>query len=119
MGCEAYQLSARLRGVARHVTRIDPADVAIDGAGVVHFTHPLCSECRDWERRLRAEDSRRRGRVAQPRLAHKYGVAVVPTVVAVAGDGRSWSGSRLPSGTSRYSTASEKWKPGVGPPWSA
>jgi hypothetical protein len=89
-GCEAYKLSARLRGIAaRHVARIEPGDVALDGAGVVQFTHPLCSECRDWERRLEAENrphavvdvSRR------PELARKYGVAIVPTVVAVAADG--------------------------------
>ncbi|MGH2716770.1 MAG: DUF4395 domain-containing protein [Thermoleophilaceae bacterium] len=90
MGCEAYKLSARLRGIAaRHVPRIDPGDVSLDGAGVVQFTHPLCSECREWERRLEGEgrphaaiDVSRR-----PDLARKYGVAVVPTVVAVAGDG--------------------------------
>jgi hypothetical protein len=90
MGCEAYKLSARLRGVAaRHVARIDPDDVPLDGAGVVQFTHPLCSECLEWERRLENEgrphaeiDVSRR-----PELARKYGVAVVPTVVAVAGDG--------------------------------
>jgi Domain of unknown function (DUF4395) len=90
VGCEAYKLSARLRGIAaRHVARIDPDDVPLDGAGVVQFTHPLCSECREWERRLTSEgrphaeiDVSRR-----PELARKYGVAVVPTVVAVAGDG--------------------------------
>jgi Domain of unknown function (DUF4395) len=90
MGCEAYKLSARLRGIAaRRVTRIDPGDVPLDGAGVVQFTHPLCSECKEWERRLESEgrphsaiDVSRR-----PELARKYGVAVVPTVVAVAGDG--------------------------------
>jgi Domain of unknown function (DUF4395) len=90
MGCEAYKLSARLRGVAaRHVTRIDPGDVPLDGAGVVQFTHPLCSECMEWERRLEREG---RPHAAidvsrSPELASKYGVAVVPTVVAVAGDG--------------------------------
>jgi Domain of unknown function (DUF4395) len=90
MGCEAYKLSARLRGIAaRRVTRIDPGDVPLDGAGVVQFTHPLCSECRDWERRL---DGEGRPHAAidvsdRPELARKYGVAVVPTVVAVAGDG--------------------------------
>ena len=90
MGCEAYKLSARLRGIAaRHVARIDPGDVALDGAGVVQFTHPLCSECREWERRLEGEG---RPHAAidvsnRPELARKYGVAVVPTVVAVAGDG--------------------------------
>jgi hypothetical protein len=90
MGCEAYKLSARLRGIAaRHVARIDPGDVALDGAGVVQFTHPLCSECREWERRLEGEG---RPHAAidvsdRPELARKYGIAVVPTVVAVASDG--------------------------------
>jgi hypothetical protein len=90
MGCEAYKLSARLRGIAaRHVARIDPGDVPLDGAGVVQFTHPLCSECLEWERRLEREG---RPHAAidvsrDPELARKYGVAVVPTVVAVAGDG--------------------------------
>ena len=90
MGCEAYKLSARLRGIAaRHVPRIDPGDVPLDGAGVVQFTHPLCSECLEWERRLESEG---RPHAAidvsrSPELARKYGVAVVPTVVAVAGDG--------------------------------
>lgn len=89
-GCEAYKLSARLRGIAaRHVARIDPGDVPLEGAGVVQFTHPLCSDCREWERRLDAE---RRPHASidvsrQPELARKYGIAVVPTVVAVSGDG--------------------------------
>jgi hypothetical protein len=93
MGCRAYRLAARLRGIAaKHVTRIDPADVALPsggGSAVVHFTHPLCSECQEWEERLEREhtphvvvDVSR-----EPRLAHKYGIAVVPTVVAVSGDG--------------------------------
>jgi Domain of unknown function (DUF4395) len=89
-GCELYRLSARLRGVAaRHVPRIDPADVGMDGAGVVEFTHPLCAECRTWERRL-AEGRDRYVTVdvaSRPDLARKYGVAVVPTVVAVGPDG--------------------------------
>jgi uncharacterized protein DUF4395 len=90
MGCEAYKLSARLRGIAaRHVVRIDPGDVPLDGAGVVQFTHPLCSECQEWERRLEGE-GRPHASIDvsdRPELARKYGVAVVPTVVAVAGDG--------------------------------
>jgi hypothetical protein len=94
MGCELYRISARLRGVAaRQVARIDPDDVGPlprgETQGVVHFTHPLCSECREWERRLERE---RTPHVVvdvktRPELARKYGVAVVPTVVAVAGDG--------------------------------
>jgi len=56
MGCEAYKLSARLHGIAaRHVARIEPEDIPLDGAGVVQFTHPLCSQCREWERRLESE----------------------------------------------------------------
>jgi hypothetical protein len=89
-GCEMYRLSARLRGISpRHVGRVDPADFGLQGDGVVEFTHPLCSECRGWEERLRSE-----GRAPllvdvseRPELARKYGVAIVPTVVAVAGDG--------------------------------
>jgi hypothetical protein len=92
MGCEAYRLSARLRGVSPgHVSRIEPADVSIAGGGdgIVHFTHRLCSECREWERRL---DREGRAHVLvdvseRPELARKYRVAVVPTVVAVRGDG--------------------------------
>jgi len=92
MGCEAYRLTARLRGVAaRHVPTIDPGDLGlVSGSGtVVHFTHPLCAECREWVQRLDREgrphvevDVRER-----PDLARKYGIAVVPTVVAVAPDG--------------------------------
>jgi hypothetical protein len=93
-GCELYRLGAKLRGIApqHHHHRLDPADLeGLDGAPrtYVEFTHPLCAECRDWERRLAATgdplltiDVRSR-----PELAHKYGVAIVPTVVAVAPDG--------------------------------
>jgi hypothetical protein len=90
-GCEIYRLGARLRGVGHgELRRIDRTDIG-DAAGdvVVHFTHPLCSECLDVERRLRSEgrtlvsvDVRRR-----PDLARKYGIGIVPTAVAVAADG--------------------------------
>jgi hypothetical protein len=93
-GCEMYRLTARLRGVAaRHVPRIEPGDVGLPTAGargaVVHFTHPLCSECREWENRLE-RDGQPHVTVdvkSRPELARKYGVAVVPTVVSVAADG--------------------------------
>lgn len=92
-GCELYKLSARLRGISpRHHSRIEPADLgALDGhdRAFVEFTHPLCGECREWGRRLSAKseplvrfDVRER-----PDLARKYGIAVVPTVFAVAADG--------------------------------
>jgi hypothetical protein len=91
LGCEMYRLSARLRGIsARGVSRIEPDDVALGSAGgVVEFTHPLCSDCRDWQERLALEG---RSPVLvdvskRPELARKYGVAVVPTIVAVHADG--------------------------------
>ena len=87
-GCETYRLGARLRGVRWHrLDRVELADLGLTPAGdvVVQFTHPLCSECASLERRFRAEgrdvvvvDVSRR-----PELARKYGVALVPTAVAV------------------------------------
>ena len=93
VGCEMYRLGARLRGISsRHDGRLDPADLVglNDGSGAyVEFTHPLCSECREWEERLRVNgkqlitlDVRKR-----PDLARKYGIAIVPTVFAVSADG--------------------------------
>ncbi len=88
-GCELYRLTAKLRGISaeRH-DHLDPADLpGHDGAArsFVEFTHPLCAECREWEERLLATgdplvtiDVRER-----PELARKYGIAIVPTVIAV------------------------------------
>jgi hypothetical protein len=92
-GCEIYRLAARLRGISpRHHSHLEPADLpGLDGHGeaYVEFTHPLCAECRQWERRLAGKerplitlDVRDR-----PDLARKYGVAIVPTVVAVDASG--------------------------------
>jgi hypothetical protein len=91
-GCEAYKLLTRLRGVrAGTVGAIDLAGLGApaNGVVVVQFTHPLCSDCHELERRLAAgprplhtvDVSRR------PDLARRYHVAVVPTAFAVAGDG--------------------------------
>jgi hypothetical protein len=92
VGCEAYRLIARLRGVRRlHVEQVDLAELgAVTGGGVVvQFTHPLCSDCVELERKLRDE-----GRDVvtvdvseRPELARKYGVAVVPTAFSVTADG--------------------------------
>lgn len=92
-GCEIYRLSARLRGISPHRHgRIEPADLgALDGhsRAFVEFSHPLCGECREWERRLAREpdplvklDVRER-----PDLARKYGIAVVPSVFSVEANG--------------------------------
>ncbi|HEV3407175.1 MAG TPA: thioredoxin family protein, partial [Gaiellaceae bacterium] len=61
-----------------------------NGEVVVEFTHPLCTDCRELEERLRAQ-----GKsvvtvdvTARPELAQKYGVALVPTAVAVTPGGQ-------------------------------
>jgi hypothetical protein len=96
VGCEMYRIGARLRGIGSgRLDRIDPADLtALAGAApgqqiVVQFTHPLCTDCHQLQRRLTGEgwavvpvDVRER-----PELARKYGVGVVPTAVAVDGSG--------------------------------
>jgi hypothetical protein len=96
VGCELYRLGARLRGIGSgRFDRIDPSDLtdvagaAPTGQIVVQFTHPLCTDCHQLERRLTSEgwavvpiDVRER-----PELARKYGVGVVPTAVAVDGAG--------------------------------
>lgn len=94
VGCELYRLGARLRGISpRHHGHIDPADLGgIDGhrEAYVEFTHPLCAECGEWARRLRDAGDRPLVTVdvrERPELARKYGIAIVPTVVAVSADG--------------------------------
>lgn len=93
VGCEMYKVSARLRGI--RPGRIDHVDLGELGAPrnageiVVQFTHPLCSDCHTLERELR-EAGRNVHTVdvsRRPELARKYGVALVPTAVAVAPSG--------------------------------
>jgi hypothetical protein len=91
-GCELYRLTARLRGISpRHHGHIDVADLngLRGGPAYVEFTHPLCSECQEWEERLRSEPEPllKLDVSDRPDLARKYGVAVVPTVLRVAPDG--------------------------------
>ena len=92
VGCELYRLTARVRGISpQHHTSLDPSDFGLGGAArtYVEFSHPLCAECMQWERRLSDEgesvvtiDVRERSD-----LARKYGIAIVPTVVQVSADG--------------------------------
>jgi uncharacterized protein DUF4395 len=94
-GCQLYRIGARLRGVrSRQLDRLDLADVGVTarptGELVVSFGHPLCTDCQAFEadviasgRRLVSVDVR-----ANRGLARKYGIALVPTAVAVAPDGR-------------------------------
>jgi len=93
-GCEMYRIGARLRGIRpRAFDRLELADLGAsvpNGEIMVAFSHPLCTDCRTLENELAAGphpfvsvDVRDR-----PDLARKYGVALVPTVVRVAADGR-------------------------------
>ena len=91
-GCELYRIGARLRGIRAHLLeRIDLDELGVDGRGelVVQFSHPLCTDCRTLERRLRDEGHRvvTVDVSSRPELARKYGIAVVPVAVAVAGGG--------------------------------
>lgn len=94
VGCEIYRIVARLRGIRpKAFDRMELADLGAalpTGELMVAFSHPLCTDCRTVERELAAGphpfvsvDVRNR-----PDLARKYGVALVPTVVRVAADGR-------------------------------
>lgn len=94
VGCELYRIGARVRGVRRReIDRVELAELGVPlgrGDVVVAFGHPLCTDCRIVLRDLEAGTDRYvsvdvRDR---PDLARKYGVALVPTVVRVAGDGR-------------------------------
>jgi hypothetical protein len=93
-GCQIYRVGAHLRGIrGGDLRRIDLADVGIgpseDGV-VVAFSHPLCTDCRALTDELQASGRRFVTVDVRERrdLAHKYGIALVPTAVAVGTDGR-------------------------------
>jgi hypothetical protein len=94
VGCEMYKIGARLRGIrGRSIDRVDLAELgapADAGELVVAFSHPLCTDCRETLAELSGGpvslvtiDVRER-----PDLARRYGIALVPTVLRVNGDGR-------------------------------
>ena len=94
-GCQIYRIGARLAGIRRRrLDRVDLAELGVAyrpvGEIVVSFGHPLCTDCQELEAEVRASgrelvsvDVR-----SQRSLARKYGVALVPTAVSVAPDGR-------------------------------
>lgn len=93
-GCELYRIGARVRGIRRRrIDRVELTELGVAAGGgelLVAFGHPLCTDCRTVLRDLEAGSDRFvsvdvRDR---PDLARKYGVALVPTVVRVAGDGQ-------------------------------
>jgi len=95
LGCEIYKAGARVFRIrSRRLDRVDLDDLDVaerpTGDFVVSFGHPLCTDCQAFEHEVRASgrplvsiDVR-----SNRRLARKYGVALVPTAVAVAPDGR-------------------------------
>lgn len=93
VGCEMYRIGARLRGIRPgNITRVDLAELGAEmheGETVVQFTHPLCTDCHTLEDELRLAG----GRLVmvdvsrRPELARKYGIALVPTAVAVGPEG--------------------------------
>lgn len=100
-GCQVYRLGARVRGIRQPGTldRIELAEMGVNtpmGVGtptsdevVVAFSHPLCTDCHRLLANLQAA-GRRYVIIdvrARPELARKYGIALVPTAVAVAFDG--------------------------------
>ena len=93
VGCEMYKIGARLRGIRPgHIVHVDLAELGAErheGETVVQFTHPLCTDCRTLETELRAS-GRRLVTVdvsRRPEIARKYGIALVPTAVAVGPEG--------------------------------
>ena len=94
LGCQLYRVGARAAGVRRRtLDRVDLAELGISEQPsdtiVVSFSHPLCTDCQELEAEVIASgqplvsvDVR-----SQRNLARKYGVALVPTAVAVAPDG--------------------------------
>lgn len=94
LGCSMYRVVAHLRGIRPGSSHemLDPIDFDSDfrTATVVQFTHPLCSDCHDVERRLRA-DGRQPILVDVSKrsdLARKYNVGVVPLALEVGPGGK-------------------------------
>ena len=94
-GCQIYRIAAHFRGIrVKSFDRVDLLEVGLHtpptGEVVVAFGHPLCTDCHSFEAEMRAAGRQlvvvdvRQHR----RLARKYGVALVPSAVAVAPDGR-------------------------------
>ncbi len=87
-GCVLYRLGARLRGLrpgALLLLDLHELGVASGAGAVVQFTHPLCADCHEVERRLRlaGEDPILIDVSRRPDLARRYRVAAVPLAVRV------------------------------------
>ncbi|HEX2294007.1 MAG TPA: DUF4395 family protein [Actinomycetota bacterium] len=90
-GCSMYRLASRVRGIRPgHHDHVDAGDFGVTSESVVQFTHPLCSDCGELERELRAagEDVVLVDVTRSPDLARKYHVDVVPLALRVSDGGR-------------------------------
>ena len=92
VGCEIYKVIARVRGIkAGDVEHLDLSELGAQERDnvVVQFTHPLCTDCHEVERKITADGHNLvKVDVSQrPDLARKYQVGVVPTAFAVGPDG--------------------------------
>ncbi len=93
VGCEMYRFIARFRGVRPgHIGQVDLKELGATNGHqvVVHFTHPLCSDCQSTAEELSNEghdlvlvDVSKR-----PDLARKYHVSIVPTSFSVTASGK-------------------------------
>ena len=95
MGCEAYLLIARLRGlkVERYPTttldgRVDVRDLGLrdePGVAVVAFSTPYCLPCREWESALAQSgvEFRKVELSERPELVRRYRISSTPLILAV------------------------------------
>ncbi len=91
MGCWMYRVIARVRGIRPgHHDTVDLTDFGTTDDTVIQFTHPLCSDCRELEERLRTGESKlvTIDVSTQRDLARKYHVDVVPLALRVSSEGR-------------------------------
>ena len=86
--------SAPACAASRPATTTGSRSADLDGfpaadRNIVQFTHPICSDCREWDARLAAAGTPRVTIDVResPGLAEKYGIAVVPTIFAVDREG--------------------------------
>ena len=93
VGCEMYRLIAKLRGIrGKEINRIDLAQLGVTPSSdfILSFSHPLCSDCQQLEKRVTAE-----GKTLvtvdiskHKDLAEKYGITLVPLAWQVNAQGQ-------------------------------
>jgi Domain of unknown function (DUF4395) len=94
MGCEAYLLLARMRGlkVERYPTtfhgRVDARDLGLPdeaGVAVVAFSTPYCLPCQEWESALGESGVgfKKIDLSERPELVRRYGISSTPLILAV------------------------------------